>query len=79
MDQLYLAGRVGYDLCMPEQLASGLSSVGGLYFGVGVGFNVSENIVLEANYCFHNGGITDGFITMDLDYSKLSIGAGFKF
>jgi hypothetical protein len=78
-DQFYLTGRFGYDLCMPEQLSSGVTSYGGVYFGFGFGYTVSENFVLETDYSFLNGGLTDGYYSANLSYSKLSIGAGIKF
>jgi opacity protein-like surface antigen len=48
--QFYASGRLGYDFWTVEIVPTGVSYSGGLTYGIGFGYNINENIVIEANY-----------------------------
>lgn len=78
--EFYAVGRFGYNLSSTDvPLLPGETWGGGIYYGVGAGMNIGENMVVEAVYgvC----GISDSYmgITLTGTYSKIGLSFGYKF
>ena len=79
-DKLYLAGRLGYDIYTQDPAPpSGYSVTGGIYIGAGVGYNITENMSVEAIYGIHNMSVSFMGITQTANYSKIGLSFGYKF
>jgi len=79
-DAAYLTGKIGLDAFIPDLSDPEVTNNPGLYLAAGFGYNISKNFVVEVDYSFLNGSMSDDFgDSASISYSKLSIGAGFKF
>ena len=80
-DNTYILGKIGYNVYSIEDANKyeNVKVTGGLYCGFGGGFFLSDNMVLEASYSFHNGKIDEGGLECESEYSKLGISVGFVF
>ncbi len=75
----YLLGHLGYNTFDGSE--SSLDYSGGLYYGLGAGFNFgqSNQYVAEFIYSVNSGEVENGGDTTDVDYSKISMSVGMKF
>lgn len=79
-DQFYVVGRLGYDLYNQEAaIPAGASISGGIYYGVGAGYSINQNMVVEAIYGISNASFSYMGITQTASYSKLGLSFGYKF
>ena len=78
---MYIIGKLGYNTFSVDNLAIDEDENGGLYYGVGAGFNFGENdqYVLEGLYSVNNGELEDGIDTIDVEYSKFTVAIGMTF
>ena len=83
---LYIVGKLGYNtLSVDVPIDVNYDESGGLYYGVGAGYNFGEdeNYVFEILYSVNNGELDvsgpDGTETIDLEYSKFTASVGMKF
>ncbi len=76
----YFIAKLGYSLPIPKDALEtaidnqNLSLEGGVYYGVGIGYQV-KMLVVEGIYSVSKGKIDD----LELEYKKLSLMAGIKF
>jgi len=92
----FIVGQIGYsfgfmDSTMKDDLESGieeeigeevaLEMEGGLYWGIGGGILLSNNIQIELVYNVNNGKITSDDVDgeIDVEYSKITVTVGYKF
>ena len=78
---LYIVGKLGYNTLSVDNLPSDLDESGGLYYGVGAGYNFGEdeNYVFEILYSVNNGEVEDNTDSIDVEYSKFTASVGMKF
>ena len=79
---MYLIGKLGYNTLNLDNIPSGADENGGLYYGLGAGFNFGEQdqYVIEALYSVNNGEIEEvNGVTSDIEYSSFAISLGMKF
>jgi opacity protein-like surface antigen len=62
-----------------EIVPTGVSYSGGLTYGIGFGYNINENIVIEANYLINNGSASSSIANINYTYSKVGLSFGYKF
>lgn len=80
LDQIYLLGQLGYSVFNTSDVSdTNLSTIGGLYYGMGAGMYISEQVFGELLYSVNNGGITDNIDTVDVKNSQLSLMVGVSF
>jgi long-subunit fatty acid transport protein len=79
-DQFYVTGRLGYDLLSVNPAPSApISLNGGIYYGVGAGYTIDKNMVVEAIYGIYNMSQSVVGYTTNGSYSKLGLSFGYKF
>ena len=80
-NQFYAVGRLGYDLFNMQNFGPpGYSFTGGIYYGVGAGYNINRNMEVEAVYGICNMSQTFlGDTIMTGTSSKLGLSFGYKF
>ncbi|ADQ13916.1 outer membrane beta-barrel protein [Halanaerobium hydrogeniformans] len=91
-EPIYLVGKLGYSIIDAD--ISGITDTfnvedvdvnGGLYYGVGLGYNIGRNYVIEGLYSVNKGDVnitisdTNDDIDLDLGYSKFTLSLGMKF
>lgn len=87
VDQIYLLGHLGYNLVNFEDMDDSIDLNGGIYYGVGGGYNLSENFAVELLYSVNNSDFDFDFIedgtefetSNKFKYSKVSLGASLSF
>ena len=77
--QAYGVARVGYAVSLALDPKDDLDASGGLMFGIGGGFNVNENIGIEAGYYLNNGTLSYGDEDFDIEVSRLHLGLAYSF
>ena len=77
----YIVGKLGYNTLSVDNLPSDVDESGGLYYGVGAGYNFGEdeNYAFEILYSVNNGEIEDNVDSVDVEYSKFTASVGMKF
>jgi len=85
LDSIYLLGNVGYSMFNFERDLNDQEDLkGGLYYGVGAGLDISENLTAELMYSVSNGkyeytDINDDKLISNYEYSKISLALGYAF
>ena len=76
----YLFGQVGYNYFYGDDEYTGSGSLdGGLYYGFGIGANLTEVLSLELLYSINNGSIDYMNESYDVEFSSFTIQFGFTF
>jgi len=83
MESIYLVGQLGYNMLSGSQeyldLFTGVELKGGLYYGLGAGMDLSDNMFGEVIYSVNNGKITDDTNEGNIRNSQVSLLLGFSF
>lgn len=98
-EPIYLVGKLGYSITnadisnIPDSRDADVDINGGLYYGVGLGYNIGRNYVIEGLYSVNNGEVkimqenteirrlndTNDSGSFVLGYSKFTLSIGMKF
>lgn len=81
IDQFYVLGQLGYNMFkVSVEMPKYVELEGGLYYGVGGGMNITDNIFGEILYSVNNGSIViEGQDDVDVSNSQISAMVGFSF
>lgn len=80
IEQFYVLGQLGYNMFnASEEFTGDLKTEGGLYYGVGGGIKIAENIFAEILYSANNGKLTDDVDEIKVNNSQISAMVGFSF
>lgn len=80
IEQFYVLGQLGYNMFnTSEEFTGDLKTEGGLYYGVGGGIKIAENIFAEILYSANNGKLTDDVDELKVNNSQISAMVGFSF
>ena len=77
--QVYGVARVGYAVSMVLDPDEGIDPSGGLMFGVSGGYNVNENIAIEAGYFLNNGTLSFLGQDFDVEVNRFHLGLAYSF
>ena len=82
----YIVGHIGYNFFIVDEDdvedewgVSGIDSEGGLYWGIGGGVYITENVSIQALYNVNYGELSKDDYTIDVSYSKLTLAAAYTF
>jgi len=77
----YIVGHIGYNFFIvdADDFAPDIESEGGLYWGIGGGVYITENVSIQALYNVNYGELSKDDITIDVSYSKLTLAAAYTF
>jgi hypothetical protein len=76
-EKFFLTGKLGYNTFSVDNLPSDADANGGMYYGIGGGVKLKDNVELEVLYSVSNGGLeaTSGGLTATADVEFSRIGA----
>ena len=82
-NNFYLTGKLGYNTFSFDNTPSDVDVNGGMYYGIGAGMKVKDNVSFELLYSVSNGSIeaTSGTqtVTSDMTYSRIGLSVGTTF